>query len=92
MLSKLFEKNDHEIVHSSPLVPINDPTLMFVNAGMVPFKNYFEGMSTRFFKSCQSSQKCVRAVVNIMTFIAVGHTIMTLFFWKVRKFFFWRIF
>ena len=56
-----FEKNDHKIVHSSPLVPINDPTLMFVNAGMVPFKNYFEGKEEPDFLKATSSQKCVRA-------------------------------
>ena len=42
-----FEKNGHARVASAPLVPQNDPTLMFVNAGMVPFKNVFTGLETR---------------------------------------------
>ena len=45
-----FEKNGHEAVASAPLVPQNDPTLLFVNAGMVPFKNVFTGQETRPYK------------------------------------------
>jgi alanyl-tRNA synthetase len=51
----------HHIEPSAPLVPYNDPTLMFVNAGMVPFKNVFTGLETRPYKTAVSSQKCVRA-------------------------------
>ena len=42
-----FGSNGHEVVQSAPLVPYNDPTLMFTNAGMVPFKNVFTGLETR---------------------------------------------
>ncbi len=42
-----FGRNGHEVVQSAPLVPYNDPTLMFTNAGMVPFKNVFTGLETR---------------------------------------------
>jgi alanyl-tRNA synthetase len=56
-----FKSNGHEVVASSPLVPINDPTLMFTNAGMVPFKNVFTGAETRAYTQATSSQKCVRA-------------------------------
>ena len=56
-----FEANGHEPVPSAPLVPYNDPTLMFVNAGMVPFKNVFTGLETREIPRAASSQKCVRA-------------------------------
>ena len=56
-----FRKEGHEIVPSAPLVPQNDPTLMFVNAGMVPFKNVFTGQETRPYVTATSSQKCVRA-------------------------------
>ena len=56
-----FGKNGHEIVQSSPLVPHNDPTLMFTNAGMVPFKNVFTGAEKRGYTQATSSQKCVRA-------------------------------
>ena len=56
-----FEKNGHEQVASSPLVPRNDPTLMFTNAGMVQFKNVFTGQEVRSYKRAVSSQKCVRA-------------------------------
>lgn len=51
----------HHIEPSAPLVPYNDPTLMFVNAGMVPFKNVFTGLETRPYSTAASSQKCVRA-------------------------------
>lgn len=56
-----FENNDHERVESSSLVPHNDPTLMFTNAGMVPFKNVFTGLETRPYSRAVTSQKCVRA-------------------------------
>ncbi len=56
-----FEKNGHEVIASSPLVPRNDPTLMFVSAGMVQFKNVFTGLEQRDYSRAVTSQKCVRA-------------------------------
>ncbi|MHB1111063.1 MAG: alanine--tRNA ligase, partial [Devosia sp.] len=56
-----FVKNGHEPVPSGPLVPRNDPTLMFTNAGMVPFKNVFTGVEKRPYSTATTSQKCVRA-------------------------------
>ena len=56
-----FAKNGHEVVRSSPLVPGNDPTLLFTNAGMVQFKDVFTGRETRTYKRATTSQKCVRA-------------------------------
>ena len=51
-----FAKQGHEIVKSSPLVPQNDPTLMFVNSGMVQFKNLFTGVETRDYKRATTAQ------------------------------------
>ncbi|MGR3289990.1 MAG: alanine--tRNA ligase-related protein, partial [Paracoccaceae bacterium] len=56
-----YEKNGHTVVESSPLVPRNDPTLMFVNSGMVQFKNLFTGLEKRDYVRATTSQKCVRA-------------------------------
>ena len=56
-----FARNGHEAVASSPLVPRNDPTLMFTNAGMVQFKNVFTGLEKRPYSTATTSQKCVRA-------------------------------
>lgn len=56
-----FEKNRHKIVHSSPLLPANDPTLLFTNAGMNQFKDVFTGAEKRDYKRAVSSQKCIRA-------------------------------
>ncbi len=69
-----FEKNDHARVASAPLVPHNDPTLMFVNAGMVPFKNVFTGLETRPYSQATSSQKCVRAGGKHNDLDNVGYT------------------
>src|SRR5271166_4077022 len=55
-----FARNGHELVPSSPLVPQNDPTLMFTNAGMVQFKDVFVGKEVRLYKRATSSQKCIR--------------------------------
>jgi alanyl-tRNA synthetase len=56
-----FEKNGHKPVHSSPLLPANDPTLLFTNAGMNQFKDVFTGLEKRDYKRAVSSQKCIRA-------------------------------
>jgi len=69
-----FAKNDHELVASSSLVPVNDPTLMFTNAGMVPFKNLFTGAETRPYTQATSSQKCVRAGGKHNDLDNVGYT------------------
>ncbi len=69
-----FEGQGHARVPSAPLVPHNDPTLMFVNAGMVPFKNVFTGLETRPYKTAASSQKCVRAGGKHNDLDNVGYT------------------
>jgi alanyl-tRNA synthetase len=69
-----FGKQEHARVPSAPLVPQNDPTLMFVNAGMVPFKNVFTGLETRPFSTAASSQKCVRAGGKHNDLDNVGYT------------------
>ncbi len=69
-----FEKNDHQIVDSSPLVPRNDPTLMFTNAGMVQFKNVFTGVEHRDYNRATTSQKCVRAGGKHNDLDNVGYT------------------
>ena len=71
---EFFEKNGHARVPSAPLVPHNDPTLMFVNAGMVPFKNVFTGLETRPYLTAASSQKCVRAGGKHNDLDNVGYT------------------
>ena len=69
-----FKKNDHEIVRSSSLVPDNDPSLMFVNSGMVQFKNIFTGQENSEYKRAVTSQKCVRAGGKHNDLENVGHT------------------
>jgi alanyl-tRNA synthetase len=69
-----FAKYGHEVVPSSPLVPRNDPTLMFTNAGMVPFKNVFTGQESRDYTTAASSQKCVRAGGKHNDLDNVGYT------------------
>jgi len=69
-----FGRAGHRIVPSAPLVPQNDPTLMFVNAGMVPFKNVFTGLETRPYTTAASSQKCVRAGGKHNDLDNVGYT------------------
>ena len=69
-----FEKQGHEVVASSPLVPRNDPTLMFVNSGMVQFKNLFTGIEKRDYNRATTSQKCVRAGGKHNDLDNVGYT------------------
>src|SRR5689334_16771795 len=69
-----FASEGHAIVPSASLVPHNDPTLMFTNAGMVPFKNVFTGLETRPYKTAASSQKCVRAGGKHNDLDNVGYT------------------
>ncbi|MEM7301086.1 MAG: alanine--tRNA ligase [Pseudomonadota bacterium] len=69
-----FEKNGHTIVASSPIVPRNDPTLMFTNAGMVQFKNVFTGLESRDYSRAVTSQKCVRAGGKHNDLDNVGYT------------------
>src|ERR671918_3204562 len=69
-----FAREGHEIVPSAPLVPQNDPTLMFVNAGMVPFKNVFTGQEKRPYQRAVTAQKCVRAGGKHNDLENVGYT------------------
>ena len=69
-----FAQAGHARVPSAPLVPHNDPTLMFVNAGMVPFKNVFTGLESRPYSTATTSQKCVRAGGKHNDLDNVGYT------------------
>ncbi len=69
-----FERNGHKVVESSPLVPRNDPTLMFTNSGMVQFKNLFTGVETRDYTRATTAQKCVRAGGKHNDLDNVGYT------------------
>ncbi len=69
-----FNHNQHEIVSSSSLVPKNDPTLLFTNAGMVQFKDVFTGMEKRPYTRATTSQKCVRAGGKHNDLENVGYT------------------
>ncbi|HEX6397070.1 MAG TPA: alanine--tRNA ligase, partial [Steroidobacteraceae bacterium] len=69
-----FAKNGHTVVPSSPLVPRNDPTLMFTNAGMVQFKNVFTGLEKRSYVRAATAQKCVRAGGKHNDLDNVGYT------------------
>ena len=69
-----FKTNGHEVVHSSSLVPDNDPTLMFANSGMVQFKNIFTGKEKRDYKRATTAQKCVRAGGKHNDLENVGYT------------------
>jgi alanyl-tRNA synthetase len=78
-----FAANGHEIVSSSPLVPRNDPTLMFTNAGMVQFKNVFTGVEKRPYQRATTSQKCVRAGGKHNDLDNVGYTARHLTFFEM---------
>ncbi|MHC1950258.1 alanine--tRNA ligase [Bradyrhizobium sp. UFLA06-06] len=78
-----FKENGHEIVASSPLVPRNDPTLMFTNAGMVQFKNVFTGVEKRSYQRATTSQKCVRAGGKHNDLDNVGYTARHLTFFEM---------
>ena len=69
-----FARNGHEVVASSPLVPRNDPTLMFANSGMVQFKNLFTGVERRDYRRATTAQKCVRAGGKHNDLDNVGYT------------------
>ena len=69
-----FSRNGHQVVESSPLVPRNDPTLMFANSGMVQFKNVFTGAERRPYSTATTAQKCVRAGGKHNDLDNVGYT------------------
>ncbi len=78
-----FKTHGHTAVHSSPLVPHNDPTLMFTNSGMVQFKDVFTGKEKRDYTRATSSQKCVRAGGKHNDLDNVGYTARHLTFFEM---------
>src|SRR5437764_3014576 len=71
---KFFEERGHAVVASSPLVPVNDPTLLFTNSGMVQFKDVFLGRETRAYKRATTAQRCLRAGGKHNDLENVGYT------------------
>src|SRR5437879_9863191 len=71
---KFFEERGHAVVASSPLVPANDPTLLFTNSGMVQFKDVFLGKETRAYKRATTAQRCLRAGGKHNDLENVGYT------------------
>ena len=69
-----FRDNGHEVVASSPLIPINDTTLLFTNAGMVQFKDVFTGRDHRPYRRAATAQRCVRAGGKHNDLENVGYT------------------
>src|SRR5438093_4807273 len=80
---KFFERNGHRIVPSSSLVPGDDPTLLFTNAGMNQFKDVFLGKEAREYKRATSSQKCARAGGKHNDLENVGSTARHLTFFEM---------
>ncbi|HEX9585425.1 MAG TPA: alanine--tRNA ligase-related protein, partial [Gammaproteobacteria bacterium] len=80
---EFFHERGHEIVPSSPLVPGNDPTLLFTNAGMVQFKDVFLGIDKRPYKRATTSQRCVRAGGKHNDLENVGYTARHLTFFEM---------
>ncbi len=80
---EFFGRHGHEIVPSSPLVPLNDPSLLFTNAGMVQFKNVFTGVEQRPYCRATTSQKCVRAGGKHNDLDNVGYTARHLTFFEM---------
>src|SRR6202051_2297283 len=78
-----FARNGHQPVDSSPLVPRNDPTLLFTNAGMVQFKNVFTGQEKRSYTRATTAQKCVRAGGKHNDLENVGYTARHLTFFEM---------
>ena len=78
-----FAANGHSVVASSPLVPRNDPTLLFTNAGMVQFKNLFTGAQKRPYLRATTAQKCVRAGGKHNDLDNVGYTARHLTFFEM---------
>ena len=70
-----FKKHDHEVVDSSPLIPANDDTLLFTNAGMVQFKDVFLGSEKRSYKRATTTQRCIRAGGKHNDLENVGYTL-----------------
>ena len=70
-----FSNNDHEVVESSPLIPANDETLLFTNAGMVQFKDVFLGSDKRSYKRATTTQRCIRAGGKHNDLENVGYTL-----------------
>src|SRR5450432_797001 len=78
-----FARHGHQVVQSSPLVPRNDPTLMFANSGMVQFKNLFTGQEKRLYSRATTAQKCVRAGGKHNDLDNVGYTARHLTFFEM---------